>query len=463
MSGIREATISALQRLQLTRHLGRPTRNAIKKTRKELGIIYAAAKTTHEDFLMGNRFGYAVAILSSRQFITAYNACCAVGDELLNDWEFLIPQRPHTTNAAINATTSDTDRRRMVAEWREHVEQWERFDAYEHVFKDKVEAAYDSQYFLTLSDDLLGYTHVCVSEMLDHLLDQCLEITDTEKSDKLEAALKPWNPDEDINAFFHGLDKVQENLDDEAIPWPNSQKIIHAMKQMYACNTFDSRDMREWERKTPANKTWIDLQVYFGDLYQDAKKYEKATGGKHGFESAANVIEPPPATSNDEQFSQQLCDLAIAATADKEHIQQMTNCTDDLLAIIKQQQSQITELMRQNGALIEKVGTGGNATASQATRNATNAAAQATARSAASAAAKAIAAPLATPNPRATYTPAQKVAAKATAKKINAGTQEIGGTKGVCILCSKHYGTARCFELNINAHLRPPAWKSLFD
>ena len=114
------------------------------------------------------------------------------------------------------------------------------------------------------------------------------------------------------------------------------------MKQMYACNTFDSRDMREWERRAPANKRWLDLQIYFGDLYIDAKKYEKATGGKHGFESAANFIELAPLNLSDDQFAQQLCDIAIAATSDKEHIQQMTNCTDELLAVIKQQQDQIT-------------------------------------------------------------------------------------------------------------------------
>ena len=75
MTGIREATISALQGAQLTRHLGCPTRNAIKKTRKELGIIYAAAKTTHEDFVMGFRFGYAATILTSPQMTAGHLEC----------------------------------------------------------------------------------------------------------------------------------------------------------------------------------------------------------------------------------------------------------------------------------------------------------------------------------------------------------------------------------------------------
>ena len=33
----------------------------------------------------------------------------------------------------------------------------------------------------------------------------------------------------------------------------------------------------------------LDLQEYFGKLWADLQKYKKATGGTHGFESAANV------------------------------------------------------------------------------------------------------------------------------------------------------------------------------
>ena len=121
MTGICEATISALHGSQLTRHFGRPTRNAIKKTRKEIGLIYAAAKTTHEDFTMGFRFGYAAAIMTLQQFITAFNSLCPAGDEVKDDWEFVFPQRPLTTNPAIVETTTDTDRSKMVNEWAQHV------------------------------------------------------------------------------------------------------------------------------------------------------------------------------------------------------------------------------------------------------------------------------------------------------------------------------------------------------
>ena len=204
--------------------------------------------------------------------------------------------------------------------------------------------------------------------------------------------------------------------------------------------------MREWERKPNADKTWVHLQSFFGDLYTDAKKYEKATGGKFGFESAANVEEKrkheAPPIAEDDELQKQLCNIAIAATADKEHIQQMSNYSDDLLAVIKQQQEQISELMRQNGILISKLGGTDTAPATKA-------------------ADKPIPAAPASLGRQTTYTAAEKALARATIKEINAGKTPDG--RGMCVICKKHFGTARCFEIEANKAIRPKQWKSLFD
>ena len=121
MSGVREATLTALDRVSITRHLGRPTQQAIKLSRREIGIEYAAAKTTHEDFPMGTRFGYASAILTPKQFTNAHNRVCEAGDELEDDWELLIPTRPATTNPAINDDTSETDAKKLKDEWKVYI------------------------------------------------------------------------------------------------------------------------------------------------------------------------------------------------------------------------------------------------------------------------------------------------------------------------------------------------------
>ena len=454
MTSIRESTISSLDTSHLTRHLGRPTRQAVKHTRREIGIIYAAAKTTHTDFLLGSRYGYAIAILTSKQFINAYNRVCGVGDELEDEWEFEIPVRPTTTDPSIDDDTSDADRRRKVAEWSEQIAQWERFDAYEHVFKMKLEAAYDSQYFEVLRDDLLGYTHVCVTEMLDHLLEQCLALTDVEKQERLLTTQQPWNQDVALPTYYHNLDKLQEELDDDDIEWTDRQKMIQAIKEMYACHIFDARDMKEWEKKATADKTWVHLQSFFIGLYDDNLRYTTATGSKHGFESAANVVEEKRKEEyvqmnegEDELLVQQLGDIALAATADKEHIQQMSNATDDLLAIVKDQSAQIKELVRQNGLLVGALASGNTQVAPIQDRPAGAAAAAAAAAS--------------TSNRNVTQglSTAQALANR---NKIDGGDTALMNRRGRCVVCSKHWKTATCFELLANKNNRPAGWTSAF-
>ena len=87
-------------------------------------------------------------------------------------------------------------------------------------------------------------------------------------------------------------------------------------------------------------------------LFAKHKSFSNATGSRHRFDSIANIDEAPTKDSDTEYLQQQLSDIALAATADKEHIQQMLTVTNDLLALIKQQQQQIMALTKQNGDLI---------------------------------------------------------------------------------------------------------------
>ena len=92
------------------------------------------------------------------------------------------------------------------------------------------------------------------------------------------------------------------------------------------------------------------------------KRYGSRSPRKNGFaESSANVSDEIPETSED-CLSINICKMAVASTADKEHTQQMSNTADELLAVVKNQKSQIYELIKQNGQLtgVEKLDKGTN-------------------------------------------------------------------------------------------------------
>ena len=126
---------------------------------------------------------------------------------------------------------------------------------------------------------------------------------------------------------------------------------------MYESKQFKNWDMRDWEPKPAADKTWVHCKSYFTTLFNDNKRFGDAAGNKHGSESAANIKEQKQKNKEESKygFTEELCgglrEVAISVTADKEHIQQMTSTNKDLLQIVKTQQEQITQLVKQNGEL----------------------------------------------------------------------------------------------------------------
>ena len=108
---------------------------------------------------------------------------------------------------------------------------------------------------------------------------------------------------------------------------------------------------------TPPNLLWR--------VVGEKQRYRGTTSKAAGFgKSAANV------TEQNEMTNETLQHIAQAATADKEHIQQMSNVHDDLMSVVKKQQSQIDELVKQNGhltTLLSKLDILGKTTATDAT------------------------------------------------------------------------------------------------
>ena len=158
----REIAVRALEGRTLTRVPGRPTMRAVNKTRNEITAEYAKAKTTHPDFPLGSRFGFAAATMKAARFIRLHDLQVQAGDELDPAWEFTYPERPSAYDASITGQMADATRRRKEEERKEALSQFDTFDGYKQAFKEKMELAYDASYFATVKDDVLGFTYLTV-------------------------------------------------------------------------------------------------------------------------------------------------------------------------------------------------------------------------------------------------------------------------------------------------------------
>ena len=93
------------------------------------------------------------------------------------------------------------------------------------------------------------------------------------------------------------------------------------------------------ERKPRADKTWFHLRTYFKDRCAVKMRYQGNTPHKHGFESADSAEEDRG--EQEGRLATNLRRVAVAATANKEHIRQMTTQNEDLLKVLRKQQAQI--------------------------------------------------------------------------------------------------------------------------
>ena len=195
--------------------------------------------------------------------------------------------------------------------------------------------------------------------MVEHLEQQCLALTARHKKKKMQDVNIPWDRDNDIKTYFFEADKLEEDLQDHyGIEWPTIMKITQAEDEMYRSNMFTKEELITWEEKPMADKTWFHLRTYFKDRWTTTMVYQVNTPHKHGFEISASAEED----SDKHRLASNLREVAVAATADKEHIQQMTIQNDDLLRVVRKQQSQIDKhqtqiekLLKQNGQLINKI------------------------------------------------------------------------------------------------------------
>ena len=85
VQGQRDATLRALQGATLERRPGRPTLKTVQATRNEISTAYAKAKTSNDDFPMGDCFGFAAAVMKPRKFVPYHNAVWPAGQELAVD------------------------------------------------------------------------------------------------------------------------------------------------------------------------------------------------------------------------------------------------------------------------------------------------------------------------------------------------------------------------------------------
>ena len=121
--------------------LGRPTREHANKMCGAIAAVYAEAKTSHNSFPLGSKFGFSAAVLKKDKYISLHNTVAtsiSATTNLATTWSFVHPIRPDTYDDTILAVHPEVSRRKKEAQRAELITQYETFKVYGEAFKEKL-------------------------------------------------------------------------------------------------------------------------------------------------------------------------------------------------------------------------------------------------------------------------------------------------------------------------------------
>ena len=69
MTSARDTAVQKMEAKTLQQMLGRPTREHVNRMCGAITAVYSEAKTSHDSFPLGSKFGFSAAILKKEKYI----------------------------------------------------------------------------------------------------------------------------------------------------------------------------------------------------------------------------------------------------------------------------------------------------------------------------------------------------------------------------------------------------------
>ena len=175
---VREETITELTVNDITKWVDWPMHASVETMRKELTKKAAAIKKRYDVFPLGTRFGYAATIMLTADYKERVNKIEPL--ELADTWSFNPPEQPEVYDLSIDGKTASVKVAKLEAAWEMRRQDNEICLSVKDAMEQLIVKAYAPCWIKEIEDDILEFTVKSEKEMLEHLVTQCLKVTNRE-------------------------------------------------------------------------------------------------------------------------------------------------------------------------------------------------------------------------------------------------------------------------------------------
>jgi hypothetical protein len=206
----------------------------------------------------------------------------------------------------------------------------------------------EDTYLCELRNKYTGYLGISTRDLCDHLLDRYGKITPADIETCKQRMNEPMDATQPIDAFFQRIDDCVQYAADGKVGFTSDQ-ILQTAYHAVSATGFYNDACKEWRKKAPLAKTWATFKAFFATEYHDLKEQQKVNVQGNKFHNANAAIEAI-------DIGTALDNLALAATADRDIVTQLTAANHQLTLAVKQLTDQLQRALATNTTLVNKLG-----------------------------------------------------------------------------------------------------------
>jgi hypothetical protein len=196
--------------------------------------------------------------------------------------------------------------------------------------------AVDSQFLRELYNEYTGYSQHSARNIIDHTRTK-VKLTTTEKAKMRDQISFEWDQSQDFASYIVELEQIKRRLGRWGITINEDTLMSTAIKQINKCTIFTKDHKKAWEELDEEERDWELFKTYYIEKYDKDDVYAEDTAGQGGLQGLNNVNEET--TNRDDELSEYLYFLKVAATEHSETINQVNtktlNVVEELTARIK--------------------------------------------------------------------------------------------------------------------------------
>jgi hypothetical protein len=145
------------------------------------------------------------------------------------------PNSPGRAPAKTDGTAAQISAARHV--WEEDVQNYRKYASVQQALNNQISSVFEPMYLDILNDNMVGYSNISSTDMLDHLFETYGNLTAVDLKINFEHMCRAWDPQQPVETLFKQIQYCADYSEAGGVPIDHSHQINVGYAKIFATKT----------------------------------------------------------------------------------------------------------------------------------------------------------------------------------------------------------------------------------